>query len=173
MAIDKIKKKQIVEEVRNAFSQSKSVVLVDPTGLNMSEIEEIRDKLSEKGIKFKVAKKNLVKIAEKAGGYKFDPEVYSGSIGLILSYEDQIEPVKITHNLSKKFKKLQIRGGIFEKKYIDNNSIIEIANIPSEEELYAKIVGSIAAPISGIVNVLSGNSRNLVNVLKNYQQTLS
>lgn len=173
MAIGKIKKKQIVEEVQNAFSQSKSVVLVDPTGLNMSEIEEIRDRLSEKSIKFKVAKKNLVKIAEKAEGYKFDPEVYSGSIGLILSYEDQIEPIKTTYNLSKKFKKLQIRGGIFEKKYIDNNSIIEIANIPSQEELYARIVGSIATPISGIVNVLSGNSRNLVNVLKNYQQTLS
>ncbi|MFH1749308.1 MAG: 50S ribosomal protein L10 [bacterium] len=173
MAIDKAKKKEIVGEIQNAFSQNISIVLVDPTGLNMSEIEEIRNKLSEKSIKFKVAKKNLIKIAEKAKGLNFEPEVYAGSLGLIIGYENEIEPIKATYNLSKQFEKLQIRGGIFEKKYVSNNFIIKIANIPSQEELYTRIVGSIAAPISGLVNVLSGNTRNLVNVLKNCQEKLS
>ncbi len=173
MAIDKKKKIQIIEEVKNAFEMSKSIVLVDPTGLNMSEIEEIRDNLSEKGIRFKVAKKNLIRIAEKSQGLNFDPGVYTGSLGLIVDYKDEIEPMRRSYKLAKKFQKLQIRGGVFENKYIDDNLVNELAKIPSQEILYAKLVGSIAAPISGLVNVLSGNIRDLVNVLKNYQKSLS
>ncbi|MFC1656668.1 50S ribosomal protein L10 [Patescibacteria group bacterium] len=173
MAIDKEKKKQVIDEVQNAFLQSKSLVLVDPTGLNTGEIEEIRDKLSETGIKFKVAKKNLIQIAEKAQGLHFDPDVYSGSLGLIISYDDEVEPIQIVYKLSKKFEKLQIRGGVFQNKYIKNELVTELANIPSKEILYVKLVGSIAAPISGLVNVLSGNTRSLVNILNNYQNSLN
>lgn len=173
MALTREKKKQLIEELKNAFSESKSTVFTDPTGLSMPELNEIRNTLREKAIKYKVAKKNLVKLAEKDQKYQFDPSIYKGSIGLVLGYEDEIEPAKAVYDLSQKFENLKIRGGIFENKFIDLAKIQELAQIPSREELYAKLTGSIATPMSGMINVLSGNSRNLVNLLKNYQKTLS
>ena len=173
MAKNREQKKQIIEDLKNAFSQSKTIVMTDPHGLKMDEMNKIRDTLSEKGIQYQVAKKNLVKLAEKDAGYKFDPTTYEGSTGLVFGYEDEIEPIKLIHQLSKQFENLKIRGGIFEKKFIDLATFSTLAAIPSREILYAQLVGSIASPMSGIVNVMTGNIRNLVNVLKNYQEKIS
>jgi large subunit ribosomal protein L10 len=87
-------------------------------------------------------------------------------MALVFSYEDEIAPAKIIAKFKKEFeKKLDFFGGILEGKFITESEMSELASLPSREELYAKVVGSINSPISGFVNALAGNIRNLVYTL--------
>jgi len=84
---------------------------------------------------------------------------------------DEVAPAKITYTYSKKNDKFAIVGGILEGKEISDIMVKSLASLPGREELYAKIVGSLASPLSGMVNVLAGNIRGLVNVLGAYRDS--
>lgn len=87
-------------------------------------------------------------------------------MGIIFSYEDEIAPAKILKDFQKEHKILKISGGILERNFIELNEVLKLANLPSKQELIAKVIGGINAPISGFVNVLAGNLRNFVCVLQ-------
>ena len=89
-----------------------------------------------------------------------------GEVATIFSYEDEIEPAKILDEFSKMHQSMQVIGGILNNKFLDAAQAKALAKLPSKVELYAQLVGSLQAPISGFVNALAGNLRNLVYVLK-------
>ena len=79
--------------------------------------------------------------------------------------EDEINPAKVSHQFAKTQENFKILGGLFENRFIEKDRVLELAVLPSKEELLAKLVGSIAAPPVGLVNVLAGNIKGLINVL--------
>jgi len=80
-------------------------------------------------------------------------------------YQDEVAPAKILNDFAKNNEHLKILGGILENKFIDKMSVISLAKLPSKQELLGQLVGTIAAPMSGMLNVLQGNLRGLVRVL--------
>jgi len=88
-----------------------------------------------------------------------------GEIGLGFGFNDQILPFKILNKFSKETGTLKILGGLIEKEWIEKERTITLAELPTKEELLARVVRGISAPISGLVNVLEGNLRGLVFVL--------
>ena len=166
MAITKEKKEQLISELSEKLRTSKSVVFTDYRGLTVEELEDLRNKLREQGIEFKVIKNTLFRIAVKEAGITIDESIIKGHpVAVAFSSDDEVAPAKISYEFASKNEKLGIIGGILEGKGINDIMIKSLAKLPSREELYAKIVGSLASPLSGLVNVLSGNTRNLVNVL--------
>ena len=101
---------------------------------------------------------------------KIDESVLDKQTALAFGYEDEVEPNRIVYQFKKENDKLEILGAIVDHEFVDAESVKSLALMPSREELYAKVVGSIAAPISGFINVLTGNLRGLVSVLKQYQE---
>lgn len=96
-----------------------------------------------------------------------DPRKFEGRIATIFGYEDEVAPAKILADFQKEHEeKVDFVAGILENKLLNSEEVKALAKLPSKAELYAKIVGSINAPVSSFVNVLAGNIRNLVNVLK-------
>ena len=84
---------------------------------------------------------------------------------MALSDTDVIAPAKVMAEYAKKYEKLEIKAGVVEGKVFDVEAIKALAALPSKEELIAKALGSLKAPINGLVNVLNGNIRGLVIAL--------
>ncbi|MCK4919138.1 MAG: 50S ribosomal protein L10, partial [Candidatus Pacebacteria bacterium] len=89
-----------------------------------------------------------------------------GPIGTAIGYDDEIAPARIANEFAKTNKKLILSGGYISNKYLDAKEIKALAVLPGKDQLRAQLVGTIKAPVSGFVNVLSGNLRGLVNVVK-------
>lgn len=152
--------------------KTKKAVIVDYQGLSVFEMEELRNKLEGNGIMFGVIKNTLAKIALKNSNIEAPDEILTKPLAVAFS-DDEVTPAKEIKNYSKEHEKLEILGGIIEKEFVPVATINSLALLPSREELYAKLVGSIAAPISGLVNVMAGNLRGLVSVLNQYKESRS
>lgn len=165
MAQTKEQKKEIIEKLKENIDKQKSMIFVAYEGLKAQEIFDFRKTLKEASCKFIVAKKTLFNIALENKGINLDVNNLQGQIGLIFGFEDEISPAKLTYKFQRQNENLKILGGFFENNVVDSENIIELAQIPSREELLAKVVGSISSPIRKFNNVLQGNIRGLVCAL--------
>ena len=163
---NRIKKEAEVKVLTEKFTRAKSVVLADFRGMTMPQIQALRIKLKEAGAEFSVAKNTLVKKSLIDSGYSgVKDEDFQGPIGTLFSYEDEISPIKAIVNFKKENSLPEIKFGYFEKNYISDSEINQLATLPSKPELYAKVVGGLSSPLYGIVGVLQANLGNLVYTL--------
>lgn len=170
MKLTREQKEQLVEKVTEQLEKSKAVLLVNFSGLKVKEERELKKKLREQGIVFEVIKNSLFKIALKKAKISLDEALLDQPIALIWSADDEVSPSKITVGFAKKTEKLQLVGGLIDQKFVDPDLIKQLAALPGRGELYAKLVGTLNAPMSRLVNALQGNLRSLVYILKQYQE---
>ena len=169
--LTKPQKQNLVKDLAERLAKIKAAVFADYTGLSVAKMTDLRKKLREQGIEMKVAKKTLIDLAIKEVNIEnVDIKKMAGQVALIMGYGDEISPAKILYNFAKTGEKIKILGGVLENKFIDASGVLGLAKLPSKQELLAKAVGSIAAPLAGLVNVLQGNLRNLVYVLSQIKQ---
>jgi len=172
MLLTREQKKEIIEQLDDRFSRAKAVVFTNYQGLNVNEINTLRSRLKEKGIDYKIVKNSLVKIVLKNKNIKIDDSALDKPAALAFGYKDEVEPNKIVWTYNKENEKLEIMGAVVNGEFVDKKIVKSLALLPSREELYAKVVGSIAAPLSGFINVLQGNLRGLVSVLRQYREKI-
>jgi len=170
MAISRQKKAEIIKDLEDKLSRHKAAVFVDYSGLGVGTMENIRKELREEGIDMKIAKKTLLSIVLEKLSINVDTKSLSGQVAVVLGYGDELAPAKIMSRFAKELENLKVLGGIFEKRFIPVDNVKELASIPSREELLAKMVGSMQAPMSGLVNVMQGNIRGLMQVLNAISQ---
>lgn len=144
---------------------AKAVVFANFQGLKVSESEDLRRQCRAQAIGLVASKKTLLQRALAEIGFNLETKTYPGGVAAVCGQEDEVAPAQIVANFAKKHEVVTIFGGILEGKLIDAAKVKELALLPSKQELLAKLVGSINAPVSGLVNVLAGNLRGLVNVL--------
>lgn len=170
----KEQKNKVVEDLVEKFKRMKSAVFVNFAGLKMKETQKLREKSWQEGIDYEVVKKTLLGVALKNSGLKeIDAKTLEGNIGVAFGYNEEIDAPKFAAGFSKQNESFKILGGILEKKLVDGASVKMLANLPSRLELLAKLVGTMAAPMSGFVNVLQGNLRSLVQVLNSIKNSKS
>jgi len=165
MPLTKEQKKKIVDSLKEKMDKQKALIFVDFTGLKVKDLSDLRKKLKAASNEIKVAKKTLFNIALKEKGLKMEAKELQGEIALVFGYEDFISPAKMVHQLSKENPNIKILGGFIENKYADAENIITLAELPSREVLLAKLVATIFAPVSNLVNVLQGNVKGLIYAL--------
>ena len=168
MAKSKEQKKQILENLTTKIQNSKSVIFTKFSGLKVKENEELRKQLKEEESEYYVAKKTLLDLAFRDFKIEgLDVRSFEGQVAAVFGFKDEVTPAKVVDKFAKgKEDKIEFLGGILENKFISSEEVKNLAKLPSKDELYAKVVGSLNAPISGFVNALAGNLRNLVYVLK-------
>lgn len=157
-----------VEEIKDKFSRASSAILTDYRGLNVAEMTDLRKKLREAGIEFKVLKNTLTGRAVKELDYDLD-EYLEGPTAIAFSFDDPVAPAKVLAEFAKKSKFLELKAGVVEGRVGGKEMVIELSKTPPKEELLAKAVGSIQSPLYGIVSVLDGSMRNLVYTLQALQ----
>jgi len=170
MAITKEKKKKILEQLKEKIEKQKIMIFVDFTGLKNKDFFALRKKLRELGNDMKVAKKTLINLALKEKDLNVvDVRKMLGEVAVIFGMKDEITGAKIVYEFSRENKNLKILGGILEKNFIGPEKIEELAKLPTKEELLAKLVSDISAPISNFVYVLKSIPQSLVFVLSQIQ----
>jgi large subunit ribosomal protein L10 len=165
MAITKAKKEEILKELKDKVSRQKSIVLIGIAGIKVKDLSVLRQQLKENGSELKVVKKTLAQKALKDQNMDFDKNSFKTEVGFVFGYEDEVLPAKTVYKFSRKNESLQILGGFLEGLYKDGKEVMVLAQLPGKQELLAKMVGSMSAPISGFVNVLQGNIKGLVLAL--------
>lgn len=159
-------KEESMQKISDHFSRSKSIVFTVNKGINAEQMVELRKKLIKNNCKYAVPKKTILGLILKQNDLSLPADfVLDGAVNLVFSFTDEINGPKTIHEFASTVDKVEIIGGIYNQQFIPKDQVIALATMPSKDELYAKLVGSINAPISGFVNVLAGNIRGLVNVL--------
>ncbi len=160
-------KKEIVNKLTQEIKEAKSIVFSNYRGLNVTDMTILKKQLKEKKSNLRVIKKSLVNIALKSAGIEgLDVKKMKGQLAISSSLEDEVVVAKILNDFAKNNKNLKILGGLLGSNIMTDKEVKDLAKLPSKEELIAKVVGSIKAPLSGLVNVFQGNQRNLVYALQ-------
>lgn len=159
-------KEATVKEVQEKLEKSASVVLADYRGLNVHEATELRKRLRQAGVEYKVIKNTLTSRAAKAAKIEGLDQYLSGPTAIAFSFDDPVTPAKILASFSKEFKKLELKGGVLEGRVIDAQLVKSLADLPGREALLGQLVGLLQSPMRGLVTVLSGPLRNVTYALE-------
>lgn len=166
MAKTRKQKEEAVAKIAEKFRGAKGASFSQVSGFTMNQADELRADAREKGIEVFIAKKTLLGLAAAEAGIEdLDPRSFEGSILTAISTTDEVSSAKLIKDFNKENESLTLVAGILEGKGIGSEQVAHLASLPSKEELLAKMVGSLNAPISGFVNVLAGNLKGLVGVL--------
>jgi len=153
-------KEAVVNDIRQKFESSKTIVLADYRGLNVEEVTELRKKMREAGIEYKVLKNTMTSRAAKAANIEGLDRYLTGPTALAFSYNDYVAPAKILADFAKTHKKLELKAGVLDGKVIDFEAVKNLADLPSREVLLGMVVGMMQAPMRGLVTVLAGPLRS-------------
>jgi len=153
--IKKEKKKEIVSELKDAIKSAESFVFVNFHGLSVDEVNEMRSRLRDSGIGYRVAKKTLLKRALSEFTFSGTLPSLEGEIGLAWG-DDPTAPAREVYSFYKEHKEqVQLVGGVFEGEYLDKAGINEIAEIPDLQTLRGMFVNIINSPIQGLAIALN------------------
>ena len=158
-------KEAAVSEIQEKMQQAQSVVFVDYRGLTVEEVTNLRCKMRDAGVEYKVIKNTMIQRAADKEGIEGLNSILEGTTAVAFGMKDPVSPAKILVDFAKDTKKTEIKGGVLDGKTIDVDGVKYLASLPSKEELLAKMMGSLNAPVTGLVMALSGVMRNLVCAL--------
>ncbi len=161
----KAQKTATLQGLGKHIEKQHSILFVDYKGLKVKELLFLRKQLKGLGAKLQVAKKTLLKKALQEKGIGMDVKGMEGQVAVVFAFEDAFSPVQSVAAFARTAEKLKILGGYIENQVRDSNTMREIAFLPSKEELLGRLVGSIASPMSGFLNVMQGNIKGLIVAL--------
>ncbi|MEG1559662.1 MAG: 50S ribosomal protein L10 [Clostridia bacterium] len=145
-----------VEEIREKMSRAQSVILFNYRGLTVSEVTALRNEMRKAGIEYLVLKNGLVARAAQLSGVDGSiHELLKGPSAFAFGYDDAIAPAKILKDAIKKYKKCEMKGGIVDGVVMNAKDVDTLADLPSKEQLIARMLGSMMSPISGLAIVLN------------------
>ena len=159
------KKAEIISEIQSRIEDSRSVYFFNYRGLSAQSFNELRAKLREVDAQATVFKNTFIKRALENLKYSPSGDSLKEPTVLLSCKDDIVTPAKVLVDFVKNNEIGVIKGGYLADKPIDFNEIKQLSNLPTRDELLAKVVGSPNAPISNFVQVLSGVNRSLVCVL--------
>ena len=151
--MNKEKKQTYISEMTTQLDKSEAVIVTHYQGLTVNQLDELRAKMREHGIIFKITKNRITKLALEKTKCKDLSNLFSGPTAVALS-EDAITSAKILTNFSKENNKLKILGGIMGNDILDVAGIKNVAALPTLDEARAKIVGILRSPAQKIVSIL-------------------
>ena len=149
-------KQEVVADLSAKLSKAKCLYLTDFTGLDVAAITELRRRLTNARVEYVVVKNTLARRALTGGPYEGLTEHLAGPNAFALSDEDVVTAAKILTEFARERERPQIRAGAVEGRVVSIEEIRRIAELPPREQLLAQVVGTMAAPIAGLVYTLSG-----------------
>ncbi len=159
-------KKEALKTLEERLVGKTTMIFTDYRGLNVAEANQLRgDFFKAGGIEFLVVKNNILRMAlENSGIAITDESLFKGPIGIGIG-DEPVTPAKTLNDFAKGHKNLEFKGVLVDGEFYGADKIKDFANMPSQEELYAGIVGSVASPLSGFVSLLNEIVRQFVAVL--------
>jgi large subunit ribosomal protein L10 len=156
---------QEVDMLRERLGGAAAVILTDYRGLNVGEISQLRQKLRESGVEYKVVKNTLLqRAAQEIGVEGLSPHL-QGPTAVAFSRRDPVAPAKILLDYIRQMRKLEIKAGLIEGRLMTTDQIKRLADLPAKAQLLAVALGAMKAPLTGLVGALAGLPRSVVYAL--------
>jgi large subunit ribosomal protein L10 len=168
--LNRDEKAALVEELRASLEPEGHVILAEYRGLTVEELTQLRRKVRSASGTMRVMKNTLVRRAVEGTEKDALKDLLTGPNALFYTKDDPVQIVKAVAGATREFEAMKIKGGMLEGKALSPQQILRISELPSRDELLAKTLGTLAAPLQGLVNVMQGVSRNLVYVLDAIRQ---
>lgn len=140
-------KQQIVSDITARFQESVCTVVTDYRGLNVAQVTELRSKLREAGIEFRVLKNTLTRLATSQSNLTELDQYLTGPTAIAFSTQDVVAPAKILSDFAKKNQALEIKAGVVEGQVVDVSRIKQLADLPSREGLLSMLLSVLQAPV--------------------------
>ena len=156
----KEQKKVYIDEMSKQFENSKAVMVTHYQGLTMPQIDELRSKMREHGIIFKITKNRITKLALEKTRCKDLANLFTGPTAVAFG-EDAIISARILSKFAKDNENLKLIGGIMENEVLDKAGVQNVATLPTLDEARANIVGILNAPASKLVSILLARSEKM------------
>lgn len=160
------RKLELSQKLSEQLKDVTSVFVLSYSGLTVHQMEDIRNSVKESDATFNVIKNSVVEKAIEGSEWESLKDYLKGTNAFAFSSEDPAVVAKILVGKAKEHKKLEIKCGSLSGSIIDAKQIEALSKLPPKEILIAQLLGTMKAPISGFVNVLAGNVRKLMYVLK-------
>ncbi len=156
-----------VEEMKGWIDQCTIAISADFTGMNVVEMSNLRKALREKGVRLRVVRNTLAYLAAEAAGRPQFKDIVEGPTGIVYSTEDSVEPARaLAEFIRTNRSSLKIRAGLMGDRSLTAREVETLATLPSKEELIAKLMGQLQAPITGLVYTLNAPISGLARVLQ-------
>lgn len=161
---------EAVKQIANDLKSCDVYYFVDYRGLTYAESAQLRERLTKVDATMKVVKNTLTKIAAAEAGVEGLEELLQGPTAIVYAKGDPVQAAKAIQDFIRENKKISVRGGKLQSSMLDSADVEKLATLPSREQLIGQLVGTLAAPLSGLVTVLSGPIRQLVMVVGQVEQ---
>ena len=163
-------KRDIVKNIQEKLERAKSVYFTDYLGLDVADITELRRHFREKGVEFTVVKNTLARLSVEKAGIEGLEEVFEGPTAIAFSYDDPISPARVLRNYKESHDLPELKAFIIEDRVMDKTAFTRIAQIPSREELFAKLLAGLSSPMTKVVLTLKSPLIKLVNTLNKLKE---
>ena len=158
-------KSEKIEALKAKIEKAQVAIVTEYKGFSVEEITKLRRSLQKDGGDYTVVKNTLAKLAVKDTPYEILTEKLVGPIALAFGYEDPVSPAKAVSNFIKETKKGVIIGAALDGKLLSEAETKELASLPSKDELYAKMLGCVNSPASGIVGSINAVMAQLTRAM--------
>jgi len=164
--MNKTEKAEVIAEIVENIKGSTAIFLVDYHGVNVEDINQLRREFLKEDLKYIVYKNTLLKRAfDEVGGFEEFNEKLVGMTGVVFAGENFVAPAKIIKKYYDAAKKFNFKGSYIDAQFYDTDKLDVLASMPTKDEVMASIVGSIAAPASGIVGAINAVMRDIVTLV--------
>lgn len=163
--MDKSGKEQLVTELAGKLSSARATFLADYRGLTVEAASDLRRKLHEAGVEYRVVKNTLLRLASKGTDVEALDDHFFGPTAIAIVGDDPVAPAKVLADLAKDSKVFELKAGTLGDKVISAEDIEALAKLPGREELLAKMLSTMNAPASNFVGTLGAIPRQMVQAL--------
>ena len=158
-------KSEKIDAIKAKIEKAQVAIVTEYKGLSVEEITKLRREIQKGGGDYMVTKNTLAKIAVKGTEYEALTEKLTGPVALAFGFEDPVSPAKAVAQFIKDTKKGEILAAVLDGKLLTDKEAKALANLPSKTELYAKLLGSINSPASGIVGSINAVMSQLTRTM--------
>jgi len=163
--MNRTEKEQIVQELAQRLAETQATFLADYRGINVEQATQLRRELTQAGVEYRVVKNSLLKLASQDTPAEALQSYCAGPTAIALSGADPVAPAKILSKFAKEVSAFELKAGVLSGKLLSVAEISALAELPSREELLAKALSSMNAPITNFVGTMAAIPRSLVQVL--------
>ena len=158
-------KSEKIDAIKSKVEKAQVALITEYKGYTVEEITNLRRELQKQGGDYMVTKNTLAKVAIKGTSYEAMTELMKGPIAIAFGFDDQVSPAKVVSKFIKDTKKGEILGAVLDGNLLSASEAKALANLPSKEEIYAKMLGSINSPASGIVGSINAVMAQLTRAM--------
>lgn len=163
--MNRTEKEEVIGELHEKMAKAKAAIVAEPKGLDVATVTELRKKLRDAKIDYRIVKNTLAARAAKGTSVEKVSDKFVGPTALVMSYDDVVAPAKLLADFMKDRENFAIRTAVVEGKVIDAKGVQALAKLPGLQELRAQILAALNAPATKLARMIGTPGQQLAQVI--------